>query len=147
MNPFTQWLGTATFWDWATNVSAFLSVTLLLLVVYGFRRYTVRPRTEPIDFMGTGIWLIALVNAMRLVFWDLIPDLFGFKWAQFGVSSAEVNWAFNLWALAGAWYMLKGFSMLVEARAPGQYNVFTAVFFPRRIRLTFTNRPKVGQEE
>ena len=147
MNAMKHWLERATGFDWLTNLSAFVSVAVLLLVVYGFRRYTVRPRTEPIDYMGTGIWLLALVNATRLTFWDLVPDFFAFRWLDYGLTGTNVNWAFNIWVGAGAWFMLKGFFMLVNERAPGKYNLFTAVFYPRQIRLTFASRPKLDPEE
>ena len=147
MNAIEHWLERATLLDWLTNVSAFISVALLLLVVYGFRRYTVRPRTDPIDYMGTGIWLLALVNATRLTFWDLVPDIFDFTWLDFGINGSAINWGFNVWVGLGSWFMLKGFYMLVEERVPGQYNIFTAVFYPRQIRLSFVSRPKLDPEE
>ncbi len=36
--------------------------------------------------------------------------------------------------------MLKGFHLLVEEKAPGQYSVWTAVFYPRRLRLWLVSR-------
>lgn len=146
MNPFTYWIAHADIFDWMTNITAFISVGVLLLVVYGFRRYTIRPRTDPIDYIGTGIWLLALTKAVRLVWWDLLPDFFEQK-MPFNLDGSDVNWAFNALVIFGSWYMLKGFYMLVELQAPGQYSILTAVFYPRRIRLSFVNRPKAAQKE
>ena len=138
MNPVTEWLQTATVFDWITNVTAFISLALLLLVVHGFRRYTIRPRTEPIDYIGTGIWLMALTKAIRMVWWDIVPDLMGRAyWKSLDFQASDANWIFNIAVLLGAWFMLKGFHMLVEERAPGVYNLFTCVFYPSQIRLSF----------
>lgn len=144
VNVFQEWMSKATLFDWATNLSAFLAMLFLLLVIYGFRRYVRRPRTEAIDFIGTGIWIMALDHMLRLLWWDVAPDLLGMRWTE-GLGGTNVNWAFNLFMCVGAWFVLKGFHILVEARAPGQYTVWTAVFYPKRLKLSLIGRKGIDE--
>ena len=139
-NPFVNWLQRATPFEWATNLTALAAVITLSLVIYGFRRYIRRPHIAPIDFIGTGIWLLCFFKMTRLLWWDLLPDLLDIKWSSLGLNGSNVNWIFNLGVMAGCWYMLKGFHMLVEEKAPGEYNVWTSVFYPRRLRLWIMSR-------
>lgn len=129
----------------ATDALGVLAVVLLCLVVYGFRRYVNRPRVDPIDFIGTGIWILALTKAARLVFWDLVPDavtLLGgtFTWSSIGVTASGVNWVFNASSAIGAWFLLHGYFLIVDRKEPGQYSTLTAVFYPRRLNLWIVSR-------
>jgi len=139
-NIFTMWLENATLYDWITNGAAVIAVFFLALVIYGFRRYVKRPPAEPIDYMGTGIWLLAMNEMVRLVWWDLIPDFMGQPWRAYGFTSSHFNWIFNFVVVLAAWNMLKGFYLLVDELAPGHYNIITAVFYPRRFRLSPSSR-------
>lgn len=118
------------FFAYLTNISGVAGALVTLLIVYGFRRYINRPRTAPIDYIGTGIWVLGVVFMSRMFFWDLIPNLAGINWrADFGVSAVHVNWVFNLGVVLGMWLKLKGFYLLVNSVAPGRYNILTAVFY------------------
>lgn len=134
-NVFSQWIRDASFADWATNGMAFLSLFFMILVIIGFRKYTSLPRNTPMDNMGTGIWFLTLTKMLRLIWWDLIPDFTGHRWSYYGIDGSSVNWAFDLGIVIGCVFILRGYYMLVERVAPGQYNIFTAVFYPRVIRL------------
>lgn len=140
-NPIEKWLGHATVWDWLTNVTGIIAILMLMLLIYGFRRYVKRPRTAPIDFLGTGIWILALLQLARLVWWDILPDAFDLNWHRdYSITSKHVNWIFNSLIIVGVWYKLHGYWQLVEARAPGQYNTFTAVFYPKRLKMWLESR-------
>lgn len=135
VNAFEFWIAHATFLDWVTNISGLLAVVVLGLVIYGFRRYINRPRMAPIDYIGTGIWIICLATISRFIWWDVVPDITGFAWRTVAIQSYTVNWIFNLGVLTGGIYILKGFYLIVDAQAPGQYSIWTAVFYPKRLRL------------
>ena len=118
-----------------TAITGVVSAILLGLVIYGFRRYINRERTSPIDYIATGILLMAFGNVIGFVWWEVLP-----LWSLgrttvdfFDVYS--MDWTFNVLLIAGAWNMLKGFHLLVEEKEPGSYSVMTAVFYPRRLRL------------
>ena len=134
-NVFSKWIQEATLFDWATNGMAFVSLFLISLVIFGFRKYTSLPRNTPMDNMGTGIWFMALTKMLRLLWWDLIPDFMGHSWAFYGIRGSHVNWLFDIGVVTGCIFILRGYAMLVERVAPGEYNIFTAVFYPRPIRL------------
>lgn len=147
-NPIEKWLSHATVWDWLTNVTGIIAILMLMLLIYGFRRYVKRPRTAPIDFLGTGIWILALLQLARLVWWDILPDAFDLNWHRdYSITSKHVNWIFNLLICVGVWYKLHGYWQLVEERAPGQYNTFTAVFYPKRLKMWLEAKGKEADDE
>ena len=123
-----------------TAVSAVAATLMLALVIYGFRRYIKRPRFAPIDYIATGIWLMALAKLTRLLWWDVVPYTFLPNLTDFRVAQHEVNWIFDLLVVLACWYMLKGIHIMVEAKEPGKYNVFTAVFYPKRLRMWISSR-------
>lgn len=136
MNVITDWLHKATIWDWLTNVTGFIAIGMLALLIFGFRRYVRRPREAPIDFIGTGIWMMALFQMMRMFYWDLLPDILDVNWKEdYGVTSSHINWFFNILIIIAVWFKLKGYWIIVDDKAPGQYSIFTAVFYPKRLRL------------
>lgn len=147
-NPVEKWLSHATVWDWLTNVTGILAILMLLLLIYGFRRYVRRPRSAPIDFLGTGIWLLALLQLARMFWWDLLPDALDVNWRDdYGIRAAHVNWIFNSLICVGVWYKLHGYWKLVDERAPGQYNTFTAVFYPKRLKMWLEAKGKEADDE
>lgn len=123
-----------------TALSAVAAALMLLLVIYGFRRYIRRPRTAPIDYIATGIWIMASVKLFRLLWWDIVPYTFLPNLTDFRVQQHEVNWLFDIGVVLACWYMLKGIHILVDAKEPGKYNVLTAVFYPRRLRMWIVSR-------
>lgn len=133
MNVITDWLQKATIWDWMTNVTGFIAIGMLALLIFGFRRYVHRPREAPIDFIGTGIWMMALFQMMRVFYWDILPDMLGVVWKE--DIGSHINWFFNTLIIIGVWFKLKGYWIIVEDQAPGQYSIFTSVFYPKRLRL------------
>lgn len=136
MNVITDWLQKATIWDWMTNVTGFIAIGMLALLIFGFRRHVRRPRSAPIDFIGTGIWMMALFQMMRMFYWDLLPDILDVNWKEdYGVTSSHINWFFNILIIIAVWFKLKGYWIIVDDKAPGQYSIFTAVFYPKRLRL------------
>ncbi len=139
-NIFSEWMRAATMFDWTANISALVATALLALVIYGFARYVRRPRTEPIDYIGTGIWVMALDTMLRLLWGDIVPDLVPSARAWILAHASDANAIFNILVAVACWNMLKGFYILVEMRAPGQYNIFTAVFYPKRLWLGVTIR-------
>lgn len=147
-NPITEWLARATAWDWLTNVTAFIAVGMLALLILGFRRYVKRPRTAPIDYIGTGIWVLALIQLLRIFWWDLLPDILNVSWREnYGFRAAHINWFFNVLIIVGVWYKLHGYWKLVEEKVPGQYNTFTAVFYPKRLKLWIEAKANRGNED
>lgn len=137
MHDFMAWLVSATVWDWMTNMTAIFAIIMLILAIIGFRRYTSLPRNTAMDFLGTGIWILAITNLARMMWWDLIPFVIGHLWSDYGLRSEVFNWVFNFSVIVGCWFMLRGYWMLVERVAPGQYGVLTSVFYPKRLRLWF----------
>lgn len=147
-NPIKHWLAHATVWDWLTNVSGFIATAMLALLIYGFRRYVRRPRTAPIDYIGTGIWVLALLQLLRMFWWDILPDVLDVSWKEdFGIHADHVNWIFNVLIVVGVWYKLHGYWKLVDGKAPGQYNTFTAVFYPKRLKLWLEAKAKETDDE
>lgn len=142
VDPFSVWIGQAGVTEWLTNLSGIVATFLLGLVIVGFRRYIKRPRLAPIDFIATGIWVLALVQLLRLLWWDVVPDFFPYfeRWGDIGVRGHQINWLFNLGNTCGTLFMLRGYHKLVEEKAPGRYNILTAVFYPRRLRLWIQTR-------
>lgn len=124
-----------------TALSALAATLMLALVIYGFRRYIKRPRTAPIDYIATGIWMMAVAKLLRLLWWDIVPHTFLPSLTEFRVAQHEVNWVFDVIVVIACWYMLKGIYIMVEAKEPGKYNVLTAVFYPKRLRMWLISRP------
>lgn len=118
-----------------TVLSALAAAVMLGLVVYGFRRYINRPRSAPIDYIGTGIALMAATKLLRLLWWDVIPHTFLAGLTEFRFSGHQVNWIFDAGVIWSCWFMLKGIFIMVDSKDPGKYNVFTAVFYPKRLRM------------
>lgn len=148
MNVITDWLHRATIWDWMTNVTSFIAIGMLVLLIFGFRRYVRRPREAPIDFIGTGIWMMALFQMMRMFYWDLLPDIIDINWKEdYGVTGSHINWFFNILIIIGVWFKLKGYWIIVEDKAPGQYSIFTAVFYPKRLRLWLESKNEITSEK
>lgn len=131
---------TATLMNALTVMTAGLAVVMLGLVIYGFRRYINRPRNTPIDYIATGILLMAASNLLGFFWWEVLPL------TTIGANVLPVleryplDWTFNLIIAYGGWNMLKGFHLLVEEKEPGSYHVLTAVFYPRRLRLWIGSR-------
>ncbi len=130
-----------------TALSAMAATLMLVLVIYGFRRYIKRPRIAPIDFIATGIWVMALAKMIRIFWWDVVPYIFLPTLTDFRVKQHEVNWFFNILVVIACWYMLKGIYIMVDAKEPGKYNVLTAVFYPKRLRMWLTSKPEPEDEE
>lgn len=141
VNAVQFWMEHATFLDWATNVSAFAAVAILGLVIYGFRRYINRPRGAPIDYIGTGIWILCLAIILRFLWRDVLPDITQVPWREEGPTHYKISWIFNVMSTVGGLYLLKGFHLIVDARAPGKYSILTAVFYPKRLRLWVDSNP------
>lgn len=123
-----------------TVVTSAVAAALLALVIYGFRRYINRVRTSPIDFIATGILLMAFSNLLGFFWWEILPMTTVGKMVLPVLEVYSLDWTFNILLAVGAWNMLKGFHMLVEEREPGSYHVLTAVFYPRRLRLWIGSR-------
>ena len=138
-----NWIERATFWDWLTNVTGLVAVAMLALLIIGFRRYIWRKRTEPIDYIGGGIWMLALFQMGRLLWWDIAPDVFEFEWRDYGITGSHINWIFNSLIVVGTWYKLRGYWIVVNHEAPGEYNTFTSVFYPKRLRLWLDSRAQI----
>lgn len=148
MNVITDWLHKATIWDWMTNVTGFIAIGMLALLIFGFRRYVRRPREAPIDFIGTGIWMMALFQMMRMFYWDILPDVLGVSWKEdYGITGSHINWFFNILIIIGVWFKLKGYWIIVDDKAPGQYSIFTAVFYPKRLRLWLESKNEITSEK
>jgi hypothetical protein len=148
MNVITDWLHKATIWDWMTNVTGFIAIGMLALLIFGFRRYVRRPREAPIDFIGTGIWMMALFQMMRMFYWDILPDVLDVSWKEdYGITGSHINWFFNILIIIGVWFKLKGYWIIVDDKAPGQYSIFTAVFYPKRLRLWLESKNEITSEK
>jgi len=148
MNVITDWLHKATIWDWMTNVTGFIAIGMLALLIFGFRRYVRRPREAPIDFIGTGIWMMALFQMMRMFYWDILPDVLDVSWKDdYGITGSHTNWFFNILIIIGVWFKLKGYWIIVDDKAPGQYSIFTAVFYPKRLRLWLESKNEITSEK
>lgn len=148
MNVITDWLHKATIWDWMTNVTGFIAIGMLALLIFGFRRYVRRPREAPIDFIGTGIWMMALFQMMRMFYWDILPDVLDVSWKEdYGITGSHINWFFNILIIIGVWFKLKGYWIIVNDKAPGQYSIFTAVFYPKRLRLWLESKNEITSEK
>jgi len=148
MNVITKWIDHASVFDWITNITAILATIALALLAFGFRRYVKRPRNAPIDYIGTGIWVLAFLQVVRMLYWDIVPDIMGFDWRDdYHITSGKVNWIFNSLIIVGAWFKLKGYWIIVEDKAPGEYNVFTAVFYPKRLRLWLESKNEVEEKD
>lgn len=106
---------------------------MLFLVAFGFRRYFHRDRKEAMDYLGIGIWMLASFQILRLLFWDITPEMFDFTWSDIGVSRGMINWVFNALICIGCWFKLKGYWLLVNKQSPGKYNILTAVFYPHKL--------------
>ncbi len=148
MNVITDWLHKATIWDWMTNVTGFIAIGMLALLIFGFRRYVRRPREASIDFIGTGIWMMALFQMMRMFYWDILPDVLDVSWKEdYGITGSHINWFFNILIIIGVWFKLKGYWIIVDDKAPGQYSIFTAVFYPKRLRLWLESKNEITSEK
>lgn len=123
-----------------TVVTAVVAAVLLLLVIYGFRRYINRVRTSPIDYIATGILFMAFSNLLGFFWWEILPLTTVGQMVLPFLEVYSLDWTFNLLLAYGGWNMLKGFHLLVEEKEPGAYHVLTAVFYPRRLRLWIGSR-------
>ena len=148
MQVINDWIQRATVWDWLTNMTGMIAIVMLSLLIFGFRRYVRRPRTAPIDYIATGIWMMALFQMLRMFYWDLLPDFLDVNWKEdYGITGSHVNWFFNILIIIGVWFKLKGYWIIVEDKAPGQYSILTAVFYPKRLRLWLESKNEIPVEK
>lgn len=100
-----------------------LAVALGVLVMIAFRKYAVTMKGTAVAHLGAALFLFTFQLVARLIWWDVFHG-FGL-----GISS---NWIWNILGLIACYHALRGFQLLLPEEDRKNFNIFTAVFYPRR---------------
>lgn len=83
---------------------------------------------RPTEYLARGLFLCALSGFPRIAHWDVLRPVTGQIWSMPGA-----NLAFDLVMLLGIYFILKARWLTIPDDERGDYNIITAVFYPKNI--------------
>lgn len=103
---------------------------MMSLVVLGFLPILLRPYGPVVHHLSAGIVLLLTAVALRSIYWDLMPVM-GFENAFHPVPII----LFGAIMLRAGYHLLRVQLLLIPEFDRGQYSIWTAPFYPRRLAL------------
>lgn len=132
--------------DLAINFSAALSAALLFLVLWAFRRHALSTEDSALTDIVAGIFWLAASVLLRGAWWDGLRSAMGLDsfrvFYGFETYGFWPNIIFHAMVIGATLRLLRGFWYMIPEEDRSHYNVLTAAFYPRRIKLRFTRKDK-----
>lgn len=123
-----------------------LGVWLMVMfhVLTAFRRSAVVFSGTGVHHLMAGLFWIVAISTFRGIFWDVIPLVMGRDEFRNMISIyGYVTWPnlvfHSIMAVSGL-RLMYGFWLLLPDEDRNNYNLFTAVFYPKKLRILFKER-------
>ena len=121
------------------EVAVVLWATIMLLVLIAFRRSALALGGTGIHHIMSGVFWIISAAIFRGLFWDMLPNLMGHEGFLLMLGtinpSTWPNIFFHVIMGIGGLRLMYGFWMMIPDEDRGHYNIFTAAFYPKKIRM------------
>ena len=121
------------------EVSVVLWAVIMLLVLIAFRRSALALGGTGIHHIMAGVFWIISASIFRGLFWDILPNLMGREDFRTMLGSVDPSTWPNIFfhvimGVAGI-RLMYGFWLMIPDEDRGSYNIFTAAFYPKKIRM------------
>ena len=121
------------------EVSVVLWAIIMLLVLIAFRRSALAIGGTGIHHIMAGVFWIISAAIFRGLFWDILPFIIGKNEFYAIVSSIDPsNWpniVFHVIMGVAGLRLMYGFWLMIPDEDREAYNIFTAAFYPKKLRI------------
>ena len=121
------------------EVSVVLWAIIMLLVLIAFRRSALALGGTGIHHIMAGVFWIICASIFRGVFWDVVPFFMGKEPFYIMINvihpSTWPNMIFYVIMGVAGTRLMYGFWLMIPDEDRGTYNIFTAAFYPKKLRM------------
>ena len=121
------------------EVSVALWAIIMLLVLIAFRRSALALGGTGVHHIMAGVFWIISAAIFRGLFWDILPSMMGQEkfYAMIGQINPSTwpNIFFHVMMAVAGIRLMYGFWLMIPDEDRGSYNIFTAAFYPKKLRM------------
>ena len=121
------------------EMSVALWAVIMLLVLIAFRRSAWAIGGTGIHHIMAGVFWIISASISRGLFWDILPNLMGREEFRAMLGSIDPptwpNIFFHVIMGVAGLRLMYGFWLMIPDEDRGAYNIFTAAFYPKKLRM------------
>ena len=126
------------------EVSVVLWATIMLQVLIAFRRSALTLGGTGIHHIMAGVFWIISASILQGLFWDILPNLMGREEFRAMLGSIDPStWPnmifYVIMGVAGL-RLMYGFWLMIPDEDRGTYNIFTAAFYPKKLRMVIREK-------
>ena len=121
------------------EVSVVLWAIIMLLILIAFRHSALTLGGTGIHHIMAGVFWIISAAIFRGLFWDILPSLMGKDEFYAVINSIDPstwpNIVFHVIMGVAGLRLMYGFWLMIPDEDRGAYNIFTAAFYPKKLRM------------
>lgn len=126
------------------EVTVALWAVVMLLVLIAFRRSALAFGGTGIHHIMAGVFWIISASIFRGFFWDILPNVMGRETFRALLGSIDPSTWPNIFfhvimGVAGL-RLMYGFWLMIPDEDRGAYNIFTAAFYPKKLRIVIREK-------
>lgn len=121
------------------GITVFVWTAIMVLVLIAFRRSAMMLSGSGIHHIMAGVFWIISAAVLRGVFWDVVPHVVGHDdFYDYMTILYPATWPnvffYTIMAVAGM-RLMYGFWMMLPIEDRKDYNIFTAAFYPKKLKI------------
>ena len=121
------------------EITVVLWAIIMLLVLIAFRRSALALGGTAIHHIMAGVFWIISAAILRGLFWDILPSFMGKHEFYLMIDSIHPstwpNIFFHIMMGVAGIRLMYGFWLMIPDEDRGAYNIFTAAFYPKKLRM------------